>query len=172
MRILVRANAHRPWVADGDQVGIEIASSPDTPTRPDRWVWSIRLLDQVASKDSAADLPPDGDRPHIIRHDLEEPDGSGTLEVAADPDVVLPEVEVVRFSEAGVVKRDPNDLVALLVTQGSARVEDRHLLRRLDALMLEGDDPLRVGIVPAGEPTSVAVVRLRTTQTATVNWVP
>ena len=45
MRILMRANAHRSVVDDGHAVGVEVASSPDTPGRPERWAWHIRLLE-------------------------------------------------------------------------------------------------------------------------------
>ncbi|MDN5803524.1 MAG: hypothetical protein L0H26_02895 [Microlunatus sp.] len=171
MRILVRANAHRPVLDDSGQVGVEVASSPDTPGRPDRWTWSIRLLDQPPSP-TVAEPSGDDHLADVVRRDLDGPDGSGTLEVAVDPAVVAPEVDVLGFSEAGELERDPNDLVALLVTEGAADIEGRHLLRRLDTLVLEGDDPVRISIDPTGGPASVAVVRLRSTQAATVNWVP
>lgn len=174
MRILARANAHRAVLADGDQVGLEVASSPDTPSRPDRWAWSIRLLDTTPPEPSAPQPEAEDGGPQAVYVDLgrSADGGSGTLEVLVDPTVVIPEADVLHVSGIEELERDPRDLVALVIASGAADIENRHLLGRHDALVLEGEDPLRISIESSGGPADVAVVRLKSKQTATVNWVP
>ena len=154
MRLLLRANAHRP--VDG---GVEVAASPDTPTRPDPWAWQIRLHDDALATDAGGTRVALG------------PGGRwGALQVDSDPALVRHELEVLRLDGSTEVSRDEADLVALVVTDGSALVEDRHALATGDAMVFTGDDPLTVRTTaPGGE---VVLVRLRPVTDVEVGWVP
>ncbi|GAA3664778.1 hypothetical protein GCM10022237_26060 [Nocardioides ginsengisoli] len=156
MRLLLRANAHR--AVDG---GVEVAASPDTPTRPDPWAWQIRLHHtspaSPASDGGASVALGAGGRWHSLRVDT-------------DPALVRPELQVLRLEGTTEVRRDEADLVALVVTDGSALVEDRHALATGDAMVFTGDDPLAVRTTaPGGE---VVLVRLRPVSDVEVGWVP
>lgn len=163
MRLLLRANAHR--VTDG---GVEVAASPDTPGR-EAWQWHVRVLDPRPA--GTGQGPPGVDRQVAS---LPGPGGSGSvLEVSSAARVVTAKVEVVVAGEGVTLERDPDEIVLLVVGEGRARVEDRHLLGELDTLVLEGDDPFVIGLERAGvEPTSVGVVRLRAAGDRAIGWVP
>lgn len=162
MRLLLRAGSHRP--VDG---GLEVAASPDTPRR-ESWQWQVRVLEPHAGQG--------GDRPDAERLVLNLPRSAGAtspLEVCCDPAAVAAKAEVVICGDEVTIDRDVHEVTVLVVGQGEARIEGRHLLRELDAMVLEGDDPLRPGLERAGdEPTSVAVVRLRSQGTQPISWVP
>lgn len=178
MRLLLRAAAHRP-VRDG----VEIAASPDTPRR-EAWQWHVRVVDgrQGAARDDhgvAMTEPEDQRSPAEAsprRITLELPrgeDGSGVLVVASDAYAVKASAEVVITGGATTLRRDRHEVVVLVVGQGRARVEGRHSLAQLDALVLEGDDPLDVTVEREGDArTSVAVVRLESAGERAIGWVP
>jgi redox-sensitive bicupin YhaK (pirin superfamily) len=152
MRLLLRANAHRAVAG-----GVEVAASPDTPTRPDPWAWQIRLHDTIAADGGASVELAAGGRWR-------------SLQVDTDPALVRPELEVLRLDGTTEVSREEADLVALVVTDGSALVEDRHALATGDAMVFTGDDPLAVRTTaPGGE---VVLVRLRPVSDVEVGWVP
>lgn len=162
MRLLLRAGSHRPL--DG---GVEVAASPDTPRR-EAWQWHVRVTDGHESPDEpeqpaerlTLSLPRAGGRP-------------STLEVGCDPRAIAAKAEVVISGDPVVLERDVHEVTVLVVGQGGVRVEGRHLLHELDAMVLEGDDPLRPELERVGEqPTSVAVVRLRSTGSQPISWVP
>ncbi len=160
----MRADAHRP-AADEDGVPVcEVASSPDTPGRPERWRWHIRLREE--SPDGRAEVP----SRQVVHLGL-GPDTS--LEVAVDPASVRAEVELVDLTDTYLVGRDERGLVVLVQGSGRCLVEGRHELGRHDTLVLEGDDPMSVGLVPTGTgPTTVAVVRLHPVEDNVLGWVP
>ncbi|HEX5533314.1 MAG TPA: hypothetical protein VFX33_06185 [Actinomycetales bacterium] len=162
MRLLMRANAHRP-VPEGDGPGgVEVASSPDTPGRPERWLWHMRLLD-------GAPAPSEGKVTLAM--------GQGrTLEVTVNTGAVRADVQLLDVTESELLDRDEKELVALIASESVAVVEGRHVLHPSDTLVLEGDDPLRVSVRPANGHASVAVVRLTSATDGphgmSVNWVP
>jgi hypothetical protein len=158
----MRANAHRP-VPEGDgPSGVEVASSPDTPGRPERWLWHIRLLD-------GAPAPSEG----TVALDL----GQGrTLEVTVNTQAVRADVQLIDVTDNRLLDRDEKELVALVASESAAVIEGRHVLQPFDTLVLEGDDPLSVSVGPANGRASVAVVRLASVSEGpglkSVNWVP
>lgn len=169
MRILARANAHRSVLDhSGAQIGVEIASSPDTPARPDRWAWSVRLLDGSPQPAAAVDeIHSTTTGSNVaVRHTV------GPVAVLVDPSVIDPDLELRRLDDLEILERAATDLLVLIVTTGQAEIERRHHLRQHDALVFEGDDPLSIELRPCTGAAEVAVVRLRSTQNATVNWVP
>ena len=154
MRLLLRANAHRP--VDG---GVEVAASPDTPTRPEPWSWHVRLLADATCAEGAA-------RSVRLR-------AGGRWEAVAvdvDPEVVTPELSLVDLAGTTQVDRDEDDLVALVVATGSVLVEGRHALLPGDAMVLTGDDPLTVSAT--GSDGTLALVRLSSVREPSVGWVP
>ncbi len=158
----MRANAHRP-VPEGDgPSGVEVASSPDTPGRPERWLWHIRLLD-------GAPAPSDGTVTLELGHDR-------ALEVTVNAGAVRADVQLLDLADSVLLDRDEKELVALIASDSSAVVEGRHVLQPSDTLVLEGDDPLSVSVRPANGHASVAVVRLASATdgpgATSVNWVP
>jgi hypothetical protein len=160
--LLLRAGAHRP--VDG---GVEVAASPDTPRR-EAWQWHVRVLEgRSGHGEEQAD---------VERLTLSLPRSGGlpaVLEVSCDPDAAAARAEVVISGEPVTLERDVHEVTVLVVGQGGVRVEGRHLLHELDAMVLEGDDPLRPELERVGEePTSVAVVRLRSTASQPISWVP
>lgn len=161
MRLLLRSGVHRP--VDG---GVEVASSPDTPRR-EAWLWQVRVLDfpsAPADEDSgvtrvALGLPREG--------------GPATVEISCDRPSVETKAEALIAGDPVTLERGRDELTVLIVGQGSARLEGRHLLHGMDAMVLEGDDPLALTLERVGsEPTSVAVVRLWSTGERPISWVP
>jgi len=157
----MRANAHRPVLEGDGPGGVEVASSPDTPGRPERWLWHIRLLD-------GAPAPSDG----TVTLEL----GDRTLEVTVNRGAVRADVQLLDLADSVLLDRDEKELVALIASESVAVVEGRHVLQPSDTLVLEGDDPLSVGVRPANGHASVAVVRLTSATdgpgATSVNWVP
>ena len=160
MRLLVRSSAHRRLEGGG----AEIAASPDTPGR-ERWLWDLRLDDPTTDG-------PDGAvrREATLRRGSEE---VSRVALDVDPDRVVGEVDVHHLTEVTGLTRHVGELVAIFVGRGQVRVEGRHVLGELDALILEGDDPLDVALEsePEGE-ASVAVARVRYVDGSRVAWVP
>lgn len=157
MRLLLRANAHRRT----DEGGIEVAASPDTPHR-ERWQWHIRL-DEIETGD------------HTPEQGIRLVGGDGThrlLQVATDAETTRAEVEVHEVGLPLVITRPPTDLLVLLVHRGEALVEDRHRLAELDAMVLEGDDPIEVRVEGTAGPAGLSVIRLRPTTDRPLAWVP
>lgn len=130
----------------------------------------MRLLDSAPSEVA----PAPQSAAHALYTDLDRfgDGGSGFLEVLVDPSVLTPQVDLLTVGGADELERDPRDLMALVIVSGAVDVEHRHVLRRYDALVLEGEDPLRISIDAVGGPAEFAVVRLKSTHDATVNWVP
>jgi hypothetical protein len=160
----MRSDAHRSAVAaDGAQV-TEVASSPDTPGRPERWRWHVRLRDGSA---------PDR-APSPSRRSAELSAGALTsVEVEVDPALVAAAIEVVDVADTYLVEREAQGLVIIVQGGGRSLVEGRFELGEHDTFVLEGDDPTTVSLVPVGGgPTQVALVRLRTTSQASLGWVP
>lgn len=162
MRLLLRSNAHRP-TADG----WEVAASPDTPNR-EVWQWDLRL---VHSHAGSAEPGPGSERQAVS---LPARDGSAlTVQLTCDPTRVVARTEVMIAGAPATVERDVRELTVLVVGQGRARLEGRHELGALDAMVLEGDDPLTVAVERVGtEPTSVGVVRIRSAVEQPISWVP
>lgn len=163
MRLLLRANSHRlvdPGVT-------ELAAAPDTPLR-ERWQWHLRLHDCV----------PEAAEGSVIRTVRRGDGGSQVLEVTADPGIARPDTELIEAGSRVEVRRAAEELLVLVVHRGAALVEQRHLLAELDAMVLEGDDPLSVSVDPADSvdsghsPLGVAVVRLTPTNPGPLAWVP
>lgn len=152
MRLLLRANAHRPVDA-----GLEVAASPDTPTRPEPWRWNLRLLDGLPG-DGAAAIALETDSPWAA------------LVVDTDPTAVRPDVSVVTLDGTCRVERPEDDLLALVVTSGSALIEGRHALAPGDAMVLTGEDPLSVDAT--GTDGTMILVRLSSSDGSAVAWVP
>jgi hypothetical protein len=149
-------------VPDGDGPGgVEVASSPDTAGRPERWLWHIRLLD-------GAPAPSDG----TVTLEL----GDRTLEVTVNGGAVRADVQLLDLADSVLLDRDERELVALVASESAAVIEGRHVLQPSDTLVLEGDDPLSVSVGPADGRASVAVVRLASVSEGpglkSVNWVP
>ncbi|MGW0994763.1 hypothetical protein ACWD5V_15935 [Streptomyces sp. NPDC002523] len=160
MRLLLRANAHRS-LSDHCR---EVAASPDTPRR-EPWQWQVRLLTHGRTQTDAPGLSV-----HRIATKLP---GGTILEVAADPATVVTAVDVVDPSSTAVMDRKEEELVVLIACGGRVLLEDRHLLSEADALVLAGDDPLRVTVRrPDGAASRVAMVRLSATGVGTLGWVP
>jgi hypothetical protein len=157
MRLLLRANAHRRT----DEGSIEIAASPDTPNR-ERWQWHIRL-DEVEA----------GSTPEEQGVQLSCGDARQLrLQAATHAETVRAETEVHQVEQPLVIRRPATDVLVLLVHQGEALIEQRHRLTELDALVLEGDDPLEVIVEPTTAPTGLAVIRLRPVSDRPLAWVP
>jgi hypothetical protein len=157
MRLLLRANAHRAL----DDTSLEIAASPDTPDR-ERWQWHVRLHATPTAGDGTTVTAP------VVLQD----GSTGTLEVNADPRRISAAIQVLPVETHLELDRAEPELVVLLVVGGAALVEGRHLLAERDALVLQGDDPLRVGIDAATGCVSAAVVRLRPLHDRVLAWVP
>ncbi len=157
MRLLLRANAHR--ILDGESE--EIAASPDTPNR-ESWQWHIRLHTGTPALPNGV----------VARPILLQDGSSATLEVAADPEQVDAHSEILPVPAHADLVRSQAELMVLLVVGGAALVEGRHLLEERDALVLEGDDPLRVGIDAAAGSVTVAVIRLHPVGERALAWVP
>lgn len=164
MRILIRANSHRS-VDDGV---VEVAASPDTPGR-ETWQWQVRVIDRTAAPAAPADQTGRRVTAEILWEDGEP----ATIESATASEVVST-VEVIRLRDTDQVTRDVQEVVVLVVARGQVRVEGRHLLREMDVLILEGNDPLSVELereVP--RPTDVALVRVRAAAAdRPLSWVP
>lgn len=159
MRLLLRASSHRT-AADG---AVEIASSPDTPRR-ERWQWSLRLTDTAAEESTAT---------ATAAVTLHRPGGPAVLVVTADPAVVVPHAELLDLTAPAEVTRTEGEVVVLVVGAGLVRAEGRHVLGELDALVLAGDDPLRLTVEQASANTaSVAQVRLHPADGGGIAWVP
>lgn len=162
MRLLLRANTHRQV----DTGNWEVAASPDTPLR-ERWQWQVRLHNGTPAPAPARATPSDV---HRVDHPLP---GGTTLEVAVDAVHVTSAVELADPGDAPALDRRTDELVVLIASGGPVLVEDRHLLADRDALVLEGDDPTRVGVrLPEGSQGLVAVVRLRSAGRRVLGWVP
>lgn len=163
MRLLLRSNAHR--AVDG--VGWELAASPDTPRR-EAWQWDVRVVEHhpTAVEGQAG----------VERQAVGLPRGDGTssvLQVSCDPAAVAAKVDVMIAGEPATIEREPHEVLVLVVGQGAALIEGRHLLRELDAMVLEGDDAPVLSVRREGdEPTSVGVVRLRSAGARAISWVP
>jgi hypothetical protein len=164
VRLLLRANAHRPVATGNGHTAVEVAASPDTPGRSEPWLWNIRLLDGAPAG------RPDDDPARVS---LPLGPDVATLEVTVDAGAVRPEVVLVELTDSRLVDRDERELMALLVASGRCLVEGRHQLQHRDTMVLEGDDPLEISIAPVGgQPSSVAIVRLQGTGARTLGWVP
>jgi hypothetical protein len=178
MRILVRANAHRPVLESGCTVGVEVAASPDTPGRPERWAWHIRLLDARARPSMPAAHPggvgvtssaaPAGGERTLV--ELGPQDACRVLEVQVDPALARVDVETVAAGEDVVLARPNQELMAVVASAGEVLLEDRHRLSAGDAILLTGDDPLAVRVSTARG--AVVVVRLRSPSGQPLGWVP
>jgi len=157
MRLLLRANAHRR----SDEGSIEVAASPDTPDR-ERWQWHIRLVEVEPGQN-----PPE--------KGVRLADGEGNqrlLQVSTDVETTRAEVVVHEVEQPMVIHRPSTDLLVLLVHQGEALIEHRHRLGELDALVLEGDDPLEISVEPTTVPAGISIVRLSATADRPLAWVP
>lgn len=157
MRLLLRANSHRV-TEDGS---LEVAASPDTPDR-EPWRWNIRIED--------ADLGS-----NATDQEIRLEDSHGTvrlLQVSTDPESAQALVEVHDVASRIVVRRQPAELLVLLVHRGEAMIESRHLLAEMDALVLEGNDPVEVSVDSLTHPLGLAVVRLRPNGGRPLAWVP
>lgn len=162
MRLLLRANAHQET---DDGLGVQIAASPDTPRR-EQWQWHLR----VVSEGSAVGAVPQHAR--LVSAELPRSDGQAwRVELSADPAAAAPGIDVVRVGGKRWIERGIHEVVVVLAGHGTALVEGRHLLGEMDALILEGDDPLGFSVEPGdGMPVSVAVARLH--GTGALGWVP
>ena len=163
MRLLVRANSHRV-VEDGIT---EIAASPDTPRR-ELWQWHVRVLE-------AGNAPAPGDgQGNRTSAALTRGSGSQSLvEVSVDPVAADPAVEVIELHDPREVTRDLQEVVVIVVGRGHVRVEGRHVLGEMDALVLEGDDPFTVSLEQVtDEATSLAIARLHGAGNRAIGWVP
>ena len=161
----MRSSAHRRVSDDGGGTCLEVASSPDTPGRPERWQWHIRL------RDGEAQTEPVDDSTLLV--DLGPGGGRRSLEVAVDPTTVTPAVQVLDVADTQVLQRDERELMALVVARGGVLVEGRHRLGPSDTLVLEGDDPVGVTVTASGdERATLAVVLLRPAGRHGINWVP
>ena len=174
----MRANAHRPVLAAGRAVGVEVAASPDPPGRPEPWSWHIRLLTAKAQPrtvderavgvaDRGAEPIPGSARTLV---ELSSSDAFRVLEVQVDPEQLTADVQLVAPRAEQLLERAEEELMAVVAASGEAMLEDRHRLLAGDALVLSGDDPLAVRACNPGG--ALAVVRLRATQRRTVGWVP
>lgn len=176
MRLLLRANSHRPAWAGGSIVGVEVAASPDTPARPEPWAWHIRLLDDRApldvvhtqsQRDGVRTLDDWSDK---LTHRLALSGGRHkALEVAVDRRLVGASTELVHDEEL-VLERPEEELLAVVVSSGAVVVERRHTLGVGDAVVLTGDDPLAVSLSTARG--AAVVVRLNAPHGRSVSWVP
>ena len=163
MRLLLRANAHR--VEAGGET--EIAASPDTHGR-ERWQWDVRL----APDDRAPMTRPAPDEALGANGELKLSDG-GVLRVMvrSAPHAAVPSVEIHQVGASSELKRHPQEIMVLLSGGPGLLVEGRHQLGRLDALILEGEDPFLVPLEAQGaEGTPLAVIRLK--GRAALGWVP
>lgn len=163
MRLLLRANSHRP----GPGGELEIAASPDTRYR-ERWQWDVRLAPEHG-------VPPSGapaDRALEARAALRLADGAVMQVLArAAPAEAVPSVEIHRLTAPLELRRDLQEVVVVLAGGPGLLLEGRHLLGCLDAMVLEGEDPFTIPLEAAGaEATPVAVIRLM--GTAGLGWVP
>jgi hypothetical protein len=154
MRLLLRSNSHR--TIDG---GVEVAASPDTPTRPEPWVWNVRLLEE-------------GTAPAMHTEVIALPQRSGwdRITVAVDPEWVRPDTSVIELSGATELHRHEDDVLLLIVVSGSALLEDRHALAVGDAVVFAGHDPLRV--MATGSDSTLVRVHLTPARAEAVSWVP
>lgn len=172
MRLLLRASAHRQ--VDG---GVEIAASPDTPRR-EAWQWHVRVVENGRAEggcweNGRAEGGTGGGTDTITLALPRVGGAAAVLEVASDAGASAATADVFITGAAVTLERDQREVLVLIVGQGMARVEGRHLLGELDALVLEGDDPLSVSVEREGDaPTSVAMVRLRSTGGRAFGWVP
>ena len=94
------------------------------------------------------------------------------LQVSTDVETTRAEVEVHEVVLPLVIHRPPTEMLVLLVHRGEALIEDRHRLAELDAMMLEGDDPIEVRVEGTTGPASISVVRLRPTTDRPLARVP
>lgn len=162
MRLLLRANSHRPL----DGAGLELASSPDTAGR-ELWQWQLRL-------DAAQAAPPVRTHVAVAQSELARSDGEfSALSLSTDPTCVTAQIETLEVNGLGWLERDERQLVALVVGRGRVLVERRHLLAELDVLVLEGDDPFAVSLERGGdEPATLGVARLDPVGATRIAWVP
>lgn len=179
MRILVRANAHRRVLDAGHAVGVEVAASPDTPGRPERWSWHIRLLEtkmqphhspgQHMEPRELLGGPVVGVERTLV--ELGAHEAFRVLEVQVDPTVVTAHVELLGpGDEEQLLERTEEELMALVASSGEVVLENRHRLLPGDAIVLTGDDPLAVcAHSPQG---SLVVIRIRAPHQGPVSWVP
>jgi hypothetical protein len=175
----MRANSHRGVLGGPTVGGVEIAASPDTPARPDRWAWHVRMFDTAPDQGGPGQVEPptSGHAPRtteLLLTTIERPNGPGFLEVRVDPSAVAPEVHRVTVNRGHTLSRDSRELLLFVVTTGEALVEDHHVLREGDAMVLTGDDPLTVAVTPppASGDVSLVVVRLRSPHGDSIAWVP
>lgn len=157
MRLLLRANTHRRT----DDGRIEVAASPDTPRR-ERWQWHLRLID----------IEPGHSTPNEGVTVVGADGRQRLLQVSTDAATTQAEIEVHEVQQPLTIQRPSTDLLVLLVHRGEALVEGRHRLAELDALVLEGDDPLEVSVEPTTAPVGISVVRLGSTTDRPLAWVP
>ena len=160
MRLLLRANAHRTQAGEGT----EVAASPDTHGR-ERWQWDVRLAPDAGSQ--AAE--PDGAL--VASGELRLADGKALQVVARSaPEAAVPSVEIHHVRARTELTRELQEVMVLLSGGPGLLVEGRHHLGRLDALILEGDDPFSVPLEAEGaEGTELAVIRLK--GLAALGWV-
>ncbi|TAM92815.1 MAG: hypothetical protein EPN43_01890 [Jatrophihabitans sp.] len=161
MRLLLRANSHRT-TPDGS---VEIASSPDTPRR-EAWQWQVRISDAGSASAAAA-----GTATAVA--ELHRPGGPVVLAVTADPHAATPHADVIDVSTRTEVTRTEGEIVVLVAVSGSVLAEGRHLLGELDALVLAGEDPLRLELEPGShQAASMALARLEPGGADGLTWVP
>ncbi len=172
----MRANTHRQVLEGGHLVGVEVASSPDTPDRPERWAWHLRLHhasaphgQPLAHDTAAAAKPPPSDAKRLLV-ELGTDQPYRVLEVVVDPALVSAEVELAGPGEDRTLVRAEEELLALVATSGQVELEERHLLRAGDAIVLTGDDPLEVRARTADG--TLVLVRLRSRLNGAIGWVP
>lgn len=160
MRLLLRASSHVP-ASDGSLV---LAASPDTPGR-EAWQWYLRLSTGPGEH-------PDG----AVAAGLQLPPSAApwtSAELATDPDAVRPELDLLDVSSRAALQRGAAEVTVLVAVDGDLTVEGRHRMSRLDALVLEGDDPLTVGLEPhEGSAANVLVARVVAPRDGMLRWVP
>ncbi|WP_146755186.1 hypothetical protein [Arthrobacter sp. AQ5-05] len=163
MRLLLRANAHRREPGGG----MEIAASPDTRER-ERWQWDVHL---AADPVGEAPLPASVES-LVATGAMALADGSLVHVVARSaPAEAVPSVEIHHLADAMELCRGLHEVMLVVAGGPGLLVEGRHRLERLDALVLEGDDPLTLPLEADGAgPIPIAVIRLK--GTGQLGWVP
>ena len=177
MWMLVRAGP-RPGAGDdgASPSGVTtLAGCPDTPGRGDPWRWTARLVTASVADDRRVAAVP-GHLGRVDRHIVEGPDGAA-VELLVDPDHV--DASVVAHSGAQPVRltREAGSELVVVPLAGEALVTDstgpwRRSLRPGDVFVVEGQQPETLLLIPAPEPSMVAVLRLAPTGDQPLRWVP
>lgn len=161
MRLLLTREIHEPG-----EYGHRVAASPDS-VRPDPWRWELWTTGDEGSprvdggfgegssdRQTAAEVAVSGVR---VRYAPDQ------LEVTAD-ELVL--------SGPRRLERPPSDIWILIALSGEASEGPRRI-RPGDTLVLEGDDPLDVEILPrTDQSVSLICIRLHNLDDSELRWVP